>query len=72
MRSFRIGSLPLVVNSDVTPPGNHSVRIITSTGAEATVSYTISTGTVTSTAKYRVVWFQLGIHLVGSDLQSVH
>ena len=47
-----IGSLPLVVNNDVSPLGNHSVTIIiTSTGAEATVSYTISTGTVTSTAK---------------------
>ena len=42
-----IGSLPLVVSNDVSPPGNHSVRIIASTGGETTVSYTITTATST-------------------------
>jgi hypothetical protein len=35
-------TLPLVLTSDVSPAGRHSVRIVTTTGAEDTVSYTIS------------------------------
>ena len=31
----------MVLNSDVSPPGNHSVRIITSSGGDATISYII-------------------------------
>ena len=36
------GSLPLVLTSDVSPAGNHSVRIIASPGVEDIVSYIIS------------------------------
>ena len=36
------GILPLVVTSDVSPAGNHSVRIVASPGVEDTLSYTIS------------------------------
>ena len=46
-----IGTLPLVITSDVSPLGNHSVRIVASSGAEDTVSYTIS-DTADSTGQY--------------------
>ena len=38
---FSTGTLPLLITSDVSPAGNHSVRIVTSPGVEDTVSYTI-------------------------------
>ena len=37
------GTLPLLLNSDVSPLGNHSVRIVAN-GSEAIVSYTINEG----------------------------
>ena len=35
------GILPLVLSSDVSPAGNHTLRIVTNTSAEGTVVYTI-------------------------------
>ena len=35
------GTLPLVLNRDVSPPGNHSVRIVACSGAEDSVTYHI-------------------------------
>ena len=40
--TLSIGTLPLVITSDVSPAGNYSVRIVASTGAKDTVSYIIS------------------------------
>ena len=37
-----VGTLPLVLNSDVSPPGTHSVRVVTTSGASRSVSYIIS------------------------------
>ena len=36
------GFLPLVVTNDVSPPGNHSVRIVAGTGPEDTVLFYIN------------------------------
>ena len=36
------GFLPLVVTNDVSPPGNHSVRIVASSGPEDTVLFFIN------------------------------
>ena len=36
------GFLPLVVTNDVSPPGNHSVRIVASFGPDDTVLYFIN------------------------------
>ena len=36
------GFLPLVVTNDVSPPGNHSVRIVAGTGPEDTVLFFIN------------------------------
>ena len=43
-----VGSLPLVLTkfNDVSPPGNHSVRIVASTGPEATVLFFIDSNAV--------------------------
>ena len=41
-----VGSLPLVLTNDVSPPGNHSVRIVASTGPEATVPFFIDSNAV--------------------------
>ena len=46
-----IGTLPLVITSDVSPAGNYSVRIVASSDAEDTVSYIIS-DTADPTGKY--------------------
>ena len=48
---WSIGTLPLVITSDVSPAGNHSVRIVASNDAEDTVSYIIS-DTADPTGKY--------------------
>ena len=37
-----VGTLPLVLNSDVSPPGTHSVRVVTKSSASESVSYIIS------------------------------
>ena len=37
-----IGTLPIVLNSDVSPPGTHSVRVFTKSSASENVSYIIS------------------------------
>ena len=41
MTLLTAGNLPLVLSSSVSPPGRHSVRILTSNGHEDTVPYTI-------------------------------
>ena len=43
-----VGSLPLVLTNDVSPPGNHSVRIVASTGPEATVLFFIDSNAVST------------------------
>ena len=35
------GTLPLVLTINVSPPGKHFVRIVSSTGGDDTVSYTV-------------------------------
>ena len=42
MAHFLTGTLPLVITSDVSPPGNHTVRIVANNVAEDTVSFNIS------------------------------
>ena len=37
-----VGRVPMVLTSIVSPPGNHSVRIVASTGGESTVPYYIA------------------------------
>ena len=37
-----LGNVPMVLTSTVSPPGSHSVRIVSSSGAEDTVTYTIA------------------------------
>ena len=37
-----VGTLPLILNSDVNPPGNHSVRVVASSGVRRSVTYVIS------------------------------
>ena len=39
-----VGRVPMVLTSIVSPPGNHSVRIVASTGGESTVPYYIAAG----------------------------
>ena len=46
-----IGTLPLVITSDVSPAGNHSLRIVASNDKESTISYIIS-DTADSTGKW--------------------
>ena len=36
-----VGTLPLVINSDVSPPGNHSIRVVANNSAQS-FSYIIS------------------------------
>ena len=43
-----VGSLPLVLTNDVSPPGNHSVRIVASTGPEATALFFIDSNAVST------------------------
>ena len=42
MAHFSTGTLPLVMTSDVSPPGNHTVRIVANNVVEDTVSFNIS------------------------------
>ena len=37
-----VGTLPLVLNSDVSPPGNHSIRVVANNSASQSVPYIIS------------------------------
>ena len=37
-----LGNVPMVLTSNVSPPGSHSVRIVSSSGAEDTVTYSIA------------------------------
>ena len=37
------GNVPMVLSIIVSPPGNHSVRILSSTGEGSIVSYSITT-----------------------------
>ena len=40
---YNAGNVPMVLSIIVSPPGNQSVRIVSSTGEESTVSYSITT-----------------------------
>ena len=42
MTNLSTGTLPLVMTSDVSPGGNHSVRIVDSSSGEDTVPYFIN------------------------------
>ena len=54
-----VGNIPMVLTSNVSPPGSYSVRIVASSGVEETVTYTI-TDTDTNGKKYtpfKVVYY---------------
>ena len=40
---YNAGNVPMVLTRIVSPPGNQSVRIVSSAGEESTVSYSIAT-----------------------------
>ena len=40
---YNAGNVPMVLTRIVSPPGNQSVRIVSSTGEESAVSYSITT-----------------------------
>ena len=42
MAPFSTGTLPLVITSDVSPPGNYTVRIVANNVVEDIVSFNIS------------------------------
>ena len=46
-----VGNVPMVLTSNVSPPGSYSVRIVANSGVEETVTYTI-TDTDTDGKKY--------------------
>ena len=51
MELFSVGNMPMVLTTNVSPPGSHSVRIVASTGGEDSVSY-ITTSDMDTHCKY--------------------
>ena len=62
-----VGSLPLVLTYDVSPPGNHSVRIVASTGPEATVLFFIDSNVV-STGECMII---IIVHACDHQMKSI-
>ena len=51
---YNTGNAPMVLTRIVSPPGNQSVRIVSSTGEESTVSYSITTADPVTGKEYFV------------------
>ena len=58
------GNVPMVLTRIVSPPGNQSVRIVSSTGEESTVSYSITTADPVTGEDFNIV-------LIGGQRNSV-
>ena len=65
-----VGSLPLVLTNDVSPPGNHSVRNVASTGPEATVLFVIDSNAVSTSDSMIIIIVHACDHLMESIVKS--